>query len=127
MANSPLVSSVTFKQSGTTRLTTTTDSSRWLYQYDTLGQVTLGKRYWSDGTIVAGQQFEYGFDDIGNRKSAASGGDQWGANLRYAYYSANNLNQYMSQSGWPWGWLITRPNVCAQRRQTNEKSTILRD
>ncbi len=137
LANSPLVSSVTFKQSGTTRLTTTksydnlnrltqissvpsadstvsfnyaynsanqrtsvtnADSSRWLYQYDTLGQVTLGKRYWSDGTIVAGQQYEYGFDDIGNRKSAASGGDQWGANLRYAYYSANNLNQYTSRT-----------------------------
>ena len=26
-----------------------------------------GKRYWNDWTPVAGQQFEYGFDDIGNR------------------------------------------------------------
>jgi hypothetical protein len=25
--------------------------------------VNSGKRYWSDGTPVAGQQFEYGFDE----------------------------------------------------------------
>ena len=47
------------------------DASDWIYQYDTLGQVTSGKHFWSDGTPVAGQQFEYGFDDIGNRQSAA--------------------------------------------------------
>ena len=45
--------------------------SYWIYQSDTLGQVTSGKRFWADGTPVAGQQFEYGFDDIGNRQSAA--------------------------------------------------------
>jgi len=32
-----------------TRLTLA-DSSYWVYQYDSLGQVTSGKRYWSDGT-----------------------------------------------------------------------------
>ncbi|MCO5053104.1 MAG: hypothetical protein M9920_12465 [Verrucomicrobiae bacterium] len=63
---------------------TNVDNSRWVYQYDSLGQVVSGKKYWSDGTPVAGQQFEYGFDDIGNRKSAAAGGDAVGANLRYA-------------------------------------------
>lgn len=26
-----------------------------------------GRRYCSDGTLVAGQQFDYGFDDIANR------------------------------------------------------------
>ena len=36
------------------------DASYWLYNYDTLGQVTSGKHYWADGTPVAGQQFEYG-------------------------------------------------------------------
>jgi len=35
------------------------DGSYWLYEYDSLGQVTSGKRYWSDDTPVAGQQFEY--------------------------------------------------------------------
>jgi YD repeat-containing protein len=33
------------------------DGSYWVYQYDTLGQVISGKKYWSDGTPVAGQQF----------------------------------------------------------------------
>ncbi len=59
--------------------------------------MTSGKKYWSDGTPVAGQQFEYGFDDIGNRKSTKSGGDQSGAGLRPASYSVNNLNQYTSR------------------------------
>src|SRR5438876_9475789 len=44
------------------------DGSYWVYTYDFLGQVATGKRYWSDGTPVAGQQFEYTHDDIGNRK-----------------------------------------------------------
>ena len=47
------------------------DASYWIYQYDTLGQVISGKRFWPDGTPVAGQQFEYGFDDLGNRQTAA--------------------------------------------------------
>lgn len=37
--------------------------SHGVNDYDKLGQVTSGKRYWSDWTPVAGQQFEYGFDD----------------------------------------------------------------
>src|SRR5437016_3874591 len=65
--------------------------------YDSLGQVISGKKYWSDGTAVAGQQFEYTFDDIGNRKATAIGGNNSGANLRTANYSANNLNQYTSR------------------------------
>src|SRR6266540_3993141 len=139
LANSPLVSQIIFKQSGTTRMTTTknydylnrltsissvpasqigmaisygyaynaanqrtqmklNDNSYWIYQYDTLGQVTSGKRYWGDGTPVAGQQFEYGFDDIGNRASTKVGGDSTGNNLRPATYSANTLNQYTSRT-----------------------------
>lgn len=77
---------------------TNAESAYWVYQYDSLGQVISGKRYWSDGTPVAGQQFEYTFDDIGNRKTTASGGDSAGVNLRSATYSANNLNQYSSRT-----------------------------
>ena len=69
------------------------DSSFWIYDYDALGQVKSGKRYWSDWTPVAGQQFEYAHDDIGNRSSTKSGGDSTGANLRSAGYTANTLNQ----------------------------------
>jgi YD repeat-containing protein len=93
LANSSLVSNIVFKQSGTTRMTTTkqfdllnrltssgttnasgvtisssayaynsanqrtsmtnSDGSYWVYGYDSLGQVTSGSKYWSDGTPVA--------------------------------------------------------------------------
>jgi len=49
------------------------DGSFWSYGYDSLGQVTSGKKYWADGTPVAGQQFDYAFDTIGNRKSTGTG------------------------------------------------------
>jgi RHS repeat-associated protein len=74
------------------------DGTYWVYDYDVLGQMKSGKTYWSDGTPIAGQQFEYGFDDIGNRKTAASGGDQWGTNLRHENYTPNSLNQYSQRT-----------------------------
>jgi RHS repeat-associated protein len=74
------------------------DGSYWRFDYDPLGQVTSGKKYWSDQTPAAGQQFEYSFDTIGNRTSTKIGGDQNSANLRLATYLANNLNQYTSRS-----------------------------
>ena len=136
LANSPLVSQISFKNGSTVRMTTTkqydfinrllsissapsassavsfsyslndanqrvttrlAEGSYWVYLYDDLGQVTSGKKYFADGTPVPGQQFEYGFDDIGNRSSTKAGGDENGSNLRSANYSANNLNQYTSR------------------------------
>jgi RHS repeat-associated protein len=76
---------------------TTANGSYWAYGYDSLGQVTSGKKYWSDTTPVAGQQFQYGFDTIGNRQTTDAGGDQTGANLRRATYTANSLNEYTSR------------------------------
>src|SRR6185369_14049349 len=136
LANSPLAGALTFKQNGTTRLTTSKDydylnrltaissvvsgsgaptlpvsyayqynaanqrtrallgdGSYWVYQYDARGQVTSGKRYWLDGTPVAGQQFEYVQDNIGNRTSTQTGGDATGGGLRGANYTRNRLNQ----------------------------------
>jgi len=72
------------------------DGSRWDYAYNDRNEVTSGKRYWSDGTPVSGQQFEYNYDNIGNRKTARWGGDVNGANLRQTSYTPNNLNQYAS-------------------------------
>jgi RHS repeat-associated protein len=77
---------------------TARDGDFWLYQYDALGQLTSGRKYWPDGTPVAGQQLEYAFDQIGNRQSAKAGGDASGLNLRSATYSANRLNQYSSRT-----------------------------
>ncbi len=78
--------------------TTLGDGSRWDHGYDSLGQVTSGKRYWDDGTPAPGQQFAYGFDDIGNRKSTQAGGDAAGGGLRSATYAPNALNQYSSRT-----------------------------
>ena len=73
------------------------DGSSWRYQYDALGQVTNGSKDWGDGTRVAGQQFNYIFDTIGNRTQTQAGGDQSGANLRAAHYTNNALNQITSR------------------------------
>ena len=138
LANSPLVSQITFKHSGTTRMTTTkqfdylnrltqissapsgsyiqplafnynynpanqrtkdtlADGSYWIYAYDSLGQVTNGCKFFADGTPVAGQQFDYLFDTIGNRTQTKAGGDASGANLRTANYTNNSLNQITSR------------------------------
>lgn len=46
---------------------TNVDSSFWSYGYDELGQLTNANRKLSGGTLIAGQQFQYDFDDLGNR------------------------------------------------------------
>src|ERR1051326_8005112 len=58
------------------------------------GQLISAKHYWPDETPVAGQQFEYAYDDIGNRVQTKAGGDANGAGLQMANYTVNNLNQY---------------------------------
>jgi RHS repeat-associated protein len=75
---------------------TAADGSYWIYNYDDRGQVLSGKRYWADGTLVAGQQFEYGFDDIGNRTNTSQGGDDQGANMQTSTYTTNYQNELTS-------------------------------
>jgi RHS repeat-associated protein len=73
------------------------DGSYWRYGYDALGQVVSGNKYWSDMTPVAGQQFGYDFDTIGNRTETEAGGDPTGANLRVAHYTNNTVNEITSR------------------------------
>ncbi|NGO40456.1 hypothetical protein G4L39_13795, partial [Limisphaera ngatamarikiensis] len=54
------------------------DGSYWVYRYDPYGQLESGRRYWADGRPVAGQQFEYRHDAIGNRTVGGWGGDELG-------------------------------------------------
>ena|GEM_PF-791866 len=68
------------------------DGSAWVYEYDALGQVMSGQRIWADGSPVAGQQFEYAFDDIGNRESTE------GRASAVSSYTNNLLNQITSRS-----------------------------
>ncbi len=71
---------------------TEADGSYWVYGFDALGQVVSGRRYWGDGTPVAGEQFEYAFDDIGNREN--TGGRVSAAST----YSVDRRNQYGSRT-----------------------------
>jgi RHS repeat-associated protein len=97
--SSPSLNSFAYQYNQANQRTRATlqDASFWIYEYDALGQVTSGKRFWSDGTPVPGQQFEYGFDDIGNRTSTRAGGDSAGTGLRWAGYTNNVLNQLTSR------------------------------
>ena len=97
-AASPIASTYLYNDANQRVQVRQEDGTYWLYEYDKLGQLTSGKRYWSDNTPVAGQQFEYAYDDIGNRTSTKAGGNDSGAGLRPATYGANNLNQYTNRT-----------------------------
>jgi YD repeat-containing protein len=77
---------------------TNADNSRWDFGYDSLGQVTSGKKRWSDNALAGGQQFEYQYDDIGNRRFYKWGGDTNGSNHRQTAYTVNLLNQNTDRS-----------------------------
>ncbi|HWX22089.1 MAG TPA: RHS repeat-associated core domain-containing protein [Candidatus Binatia bacterium] len=72
------------------------DGSIWRYDYNDRDELIGAHHYWSDWCPVAGQQYGYDYDNIGNRKTATSGGDVNGLNLRTTSYTVNGLNQYAS-------------------------------
>lgn len=72
------------------------DQSFWNYEYDDRDQVIKAKRRWNTNTFVAGQQYEYTYDNIGNRVSLKEGGNASGADLRSVFYRVNAINQYQS-------------------------------
>ena len=74
------------------------DGSWWVYTYDLYGQLVSGRRYWADSRPVAGQQFEYRHDAIGNRTAGSWGGDELGQSLRWSTNTVNRLNQYTSRT-----------------------------
>lgn len=89
------------------------DGSIWTYQYDNLGQVISGNRFWADGTPVAGQQFNYAFDDVGNRTSSKAGGDAAGQNMQSVSYTRNLLNQYSQRTVPPVASVLGIANAAA--------------
>ncbi len=72
---------------------TLADGTYWEYTYDEKGQVTSGIKKDSAGNSIAGQSFNYTFDDIGNRKTATEG--MTGMD---SAYSSNNVNQYTQRT-----------------------------
>ena len=65
--------------------------------------------------MVAGQQYGYLYDDIGNRKQSLEGGDANGVGLQATTYTANLLNQY---SG------ITTPGVASVNGLANATNVV---
>jgi RHS repeat-associated protein len=92
------------------------DGSYWVYQYDALGQVIDGRKYWADGTAVLGQQFDYAFDQIGNRVGSHIG-------TRASSYSANRMNQYANRSVSPRGVDVTGLTLATEAVTVNSAAT----
>ncbi len=56
---SPLTYNYNYNSANQRTKDTLADGSYWIYGYDSLGQVTNGCKYFSTGTPVPGQQFDY--------------------------------------------------------------------
>ncbi|MDF1756596.1 MAG: hypothetical protein P1U89_27675 [Verrucomicrobiales bacterium] len=82
------------------------DNTRWEYGYDALGHVTSAVKKLPDNAPLAGHQFGYSYDALGNRIAATFGGDSAGTGgLQTVSYTPNptgDRNQYSS---------ITHPGV----------------
>lgn len=76
--------------------TTLLDGSYWSYVYNDRSELTGADKHLSSGTMLAGQQYHFGFDNAGNRTSKQVGGDSAGNNRRNFTTPSNNLNQYAS-------------------------------
>jgi len=74
------------------------DGSRWRYGYDSQGRLASGRKEWADSGPVAGQQFEYGHDDAGNRTLRRWGGNASGQGLRESVETVNGANQVVSRT-----------------------------
>ena len=70
------------------------DGSSWRFGYNDRDEVVSARRYWPGMEPVAGQQFCYEYDTIGNRTASRSGGDDKGGGLRAAAYGTDACNQY---------------------------------
>ncbi|HCE42360.1 MAG TPA: hypothetical protein DET40_02285 [Lentisphaeria bacterium] len=83
--------SYTYNNSDQRSKLTLADGSYWVYKYDLYGQVTAAHKYNAGGVLVPGQQFDYAFDTIGNRKVEKRNGGTF-------EYNANNVNQYLQRT-----------------------------
>ncbi|MDD2626954.1 MAG: hypothetical protein PHI87_05350, partial [Candidatus Methanomethylophilus sp.] len=80
------------------RITVTmNDGSYWVYDYDTLGQISSAKKHFADGAFVPGQQFTYSHSNIGNRTVTTFGGTETGGSSGSSLYQTltNKVNQYV--------------------------------
>lgn len=72
------------------------DGSYWEYDYNARSELVGARKRLLGGALAPGMQFEYQYDEIGNREESKSGGDASGHGLRTTTYSPDALNQYTS-------------------------------
>lgn len=108
LANGESVSSVSYQFNELNRrlVANLGDGTRWDYAYNNRGEIIAGKKKLPSGIFAGGQQFEYVYDDIGNRTAARSGGNANGANLREALSSGNTLNQVTTRQTPGSSWIV---------------------
>jgi RHS repeat-associated protein len=71
--------------------TTRENNSYWSYSYDALGQVTTSRKFDASNVPLAGHDFAWAYDDIGNRKTAIQ-------NSSHSAYTTNSLNQHTQRT-----------------------------
>ncbi|MDF1752344.1 MAG: hypothetical protein P1U89_06205 [Verrucomicrobiales bacterium] len=95
------------------------DNTRWEYGYDALGHVTSAVKKLADNASLAGHQFGYSYDTLGNRISATFGGDSAGTGgfqtLSYTPNPGGDRNQYSA---------ITHPGVVLATGKANAAATV---
>jgi RHS repeat-associated protein len=96
------------------------DGSYWTYTYDGFGHVTSADRHLPNGELMAGRQFDYAYGGLGNRQSAAFGGDAAGGSMQTISYTAGagDRNQYAS---------IANPGVVVTTGEANAAAAITVD
>ena len=74
------------------------DGTLWDYGYDGFGHLTSAVKKQADESLLAGHQFGYNYDSLGNRTSSSFGGDTSGSaglqSVSYTPNSAGDRNQY---------------------------------
>ena len=96
------------------------DGTFWTYDYDALGQVAQARKHLGS-TVIPGYEFDYAYDDIGNRTSAMRDNSATRKQLYYSAVSAggtagaNVLNQYGSR---------TTPRILGVMGKAHESAAI---
>lgn len=74
--------------------TTLLDASYWDYVYNDRNEVKEADKKLSGATLLAGWQYRFNYDNLGNRTSYETGGDAAGVGRRVFNTPSNSLNQY---------------------------------
>ena len=94
------------------------DGTYWSYGYDAFGHLEDASKHLADNSPLAGHQYGYDYDSLGNRTSATFGGDATGtAGLQTIGYTAKtgDRNQYDT---------ITTPGVVLTRGKANTNAVV---